>query len=81
VIELFYTATRIWQNLLIGDTFFKADSVREASAQVLLAKGQKLRRVSKQVEKIFNHAFGDISRFCPALARGKYPVCLFIEPP
>jgi S-adenosylmethionine synthetase len=51
------------------------DTPKLANARVHLKKGRTLRGVSKEVEGIFDQAFGDINGFCMEIANGKYPVC------
>jgi S-adenosylmethionine synthetase len=46
-----------------------------ATAQVLLERGKKVSEIAGPAAEIFEREFADISRFCSALGKGKYPIC------
>ncbi len=46
-----------------------------ATAQVLLERGKKVSEIAGPAAEIFEREFADISRFCTALSKGKYPIC------
>ena len=58
--------------LLLSRIGSPVNQPRLAAAQLLL---EKVRRVEKQVEEIFDREMAAIQDFCAALARGDYPVC------
>jgi S-adenosylmethionine synthetase len=61
--------------LLLSRIGTPVDSPVMANAQVLLADGQSLSGIQRDIEDIFAAAFADMEVFCRRLASGEFPVC------
>lgn len=61
--------------LLLNRIGTPVDSPVMANAQVLLADGQSLSDIRRDIEEIFAAAFADLDDFCRRLAAGEFPVC------